>query len=214
MKNITRETVRDFARALIILNEQTTTLEVKNTLRARGYWATQDEVRNLMLDITSADSDIQYIDNGIHRIYRLANQNIQPNSQVSGLDQSANYDSTNKHNYDHRGICSLCGRSAGAIAHFGWTVCQPSTVTTAASNNTLQIAWATTPHNLDRDWDTQPVANYNPLHRDDRPATYLVTDILGRNRYRFKNVTRSEAKQKWATMTGRRFTEARTRKES
>jgi hypothetical protein len=211
MKNITRETVRDFARALIILNNQTTTLEVKNTLRSRGYWATQDEVRNFMLDITSANSDIQYTDNGIHRIYRFANQN----TQVSDLGQNTNYASTNKHHYNNRGICSLCGRSAGAIAYFGWTVCQPSTtVTTAVSSNNVQIAWATTSYNLDQDWDTPPVVNGVTLHRDDRPATYLVTDILGSNRYRFQNVTRSEAKQKWATMTGRRFTEARTRKES
>lgn len=64
MVTLTREAVGKVARALITLNGSTTTLDVKLALRKIGFYATQDEVRYFMLDITSADGDIQYTDGG------------------------------------------------------------------------------------------------------------------------------------------------------
>lgn len=73
MKSLTRDAVGIMARAMIMLNGATTTLEVKNKLRDAGYWATQAQVREFMLDITSNDGDLVYDDsNGVYRVYRFA----------------------------------------------------------------------------------------------------------------------------------------------
>lgn len=60
MKTLTRDDVKKVATALIIINAETTTLEVKRTLRKNGFWATQDQVREFMLDITSKDGELVY----------------------------------------------------------------------------------------------------------------------------------------------------------
>lgn len=71
MRTLTREAVRKHVDNLIENNSETTTLEVKESLRLAGFWAIQHEVRNLMLDITSNDGDIEYIDREKgYRIYR------------------------------------------------------------------------------------------------------------------------------------------------
>jgi hypothetical protein len=71
MVTLTRDAVGKVARALITLNGQTTTLEVKNALRNLGFYAVQTDVRNYMLDILSIDGDLKYDDsNGIYRVYR------------------------------------------------------------------------------------------------------------------------------------------------
>lgn len=66
----TRQDVAKTARELITANGTTTTLDVKNALRANGFWAKQDMVRNAMLDITENDGDIVYRETGNgHREY-------------------------------------------------------------------------------------------------------------------------------------------------
>jgi hypothetical protein len=69
MVTLTREAVRRVATALITLNTYTTTLDVKLALRKLGFSASQDEVRNFMLDITSGTSELVYTDNGTFRTY-------------------------------------------------------------------------------------------------------------------------------------------------
>jgi hypothetical protein len=73
MKTVTREDVKQVALQEISKNGNTTTLDVKNVLRSNGYWVTQEEVRNYMLDITSKDGEIEYIDGPSgYRIYKQA----------------------------------------------------------------------------------------------------------------------------------------------
>jgi hypothetical protein len=73
MKSINRDIVRQYAHALITLNGSTTTLDIKRSLRQRDFWVKQEDVRNLMLDITSKDGDISYTDtNGMFREYKFA----------------------------------------------------------------------------------------------------------------------------------------------
>jgi hypothetical protein len=72
MITLTRDAVGKVARALITLEGETTTLDVKNKLRELGFFAKQDEVRNFMLDITSKDGDVQYVDGPDgYRIYKF-----------------------------------------------------------------------------------------------------------------------------------------------
>lgn len=71
---ITRDSVRLAAMVLINTNGKTTSLEVKKTLRAAGYWAKQDQVREFLLDITENDGDIAYRNNVAgYREYYLKN---------------------------------------------------------------------------------------------------------------------------------------------
>lgn len=70
MLTLTRDVVGRIARALITLEGETTTLDVKNKLRELGFFAKQADVRNFMLDITSNDGDIVYRDSGEgYRVY-------------------------------------------------------------------------------------------------------------------------------------------------
>lgn len=67
---ITKDIVKDVAEDLMEKNGQTTTLEVKDELRNRGYWAVQDEVSNMMFDLGhEEDWDIQNDPTGTHRVY-------------------------------------------------------------------------------------------------------------------------------------------------
>lgn len=47
-KTTDKQAVKDTALELIAANGKTTNLEVKEALRTKGYWATQDEVREFM----------------------------------------------------------------------------------------------------------------------------------------------------------------------
>jgi hypothetical protein len=74
-KTLNRLDVLNMARALITVNGMTTTLEVKNVLRKRGFFATQDMVREFMLDITSKGGEIQYKESGDgYRIYYFVDE--------------------------------------------------------------------------------------------------------------------------------------------
>lgn len=157
MVTLTREDVGRVARALITLNRSTTTLDVKLALRNLGFFATQDEVRNYMLDITSNDGDIVYADAGLgYRTYSFRT----PTVRVTDL-----------------------------------TTAQPTTTTTPAP--VVGVVTVTTAS----------------LHRDDRPANYVVTDRWGGFQRKYVNVSRSQAKRKWEVDTGMPYASARTIKQ-
>lgn len=79
MVTLNRDVVGKVARALITLNGSTTTLDVKLACRKLGFYATQDEVRYFMLDITSADGDLQYSDapnSAGYRVYSFTSSDL------------------------------------------------------------------------------------------------------------------------------------------
>jgi len=82
---LTRNDVRAVAHALMVLNGETTTLDVKEALRKKGFWATQDQVREFMLDVTQKDGDVAYRDdNGQYRVYYLVNAPVATVTVVAG----------------------------------------------------------------------------------------------------------------------------------
>jgi hypothetical protein len=92
MQKLTRNDVREVARALITLNGETTNLDVKQALRKKGFWATQREVREFMLDITAKDSDMQYRDdNGVYRTYFFQT----PDTPTTTISATLSTDPTN-----------------------------------------------------------------------------------------------------------------------
>lgn len=81
-KSITKDAVKEAAEDLIKQNGETTTLDVKNSLRNSGYFAKQDEVSQIMLEIGTEES-WQINNNGIYRIYSF-DQNV---GSISGGNQ-------------------------------------------------------------------------------------------------------------------------------
>lgn len=180
MNTVTREAVGRIARALITLNDSTTTLDVKNALRAKGFWATQATIREFMLDITSKDGDIQYDDsNAMYRVYTFTS----PWARIRLDDDDEDDDD------DLTTSVALPTPTNGL-----WSTSQANT----------QPITVTVTH-------TTPVSR---VHPDDVPADYLVTTNDSRFPHVFQNVTRGEAKHKWALLTGKPYKDARTTKMS
>lgn len=192
MKTVSRDDVRTVAAALIVLNGSTTTLDVKNALRNKGFWVKQEDIRNYMLDITSQDGDIQYKDTGLgYRSYHLKS--------------AANL---NQHTIDPvTFICTSCGRSQGAISHFGWDVCSKSVAGNGSQPGSPIVGTATMA-------STAPVVTRSHRHdaQDNVPADYRVTDDYGRFSMQFFSVTRAQAKASWAKAIGKSYSLARTKK--
>jgi len=67
-KTTTKNDVQVVAQTLIELNGETTTLEVKNELRANDFWATQQIVSTFMQDLKN-EGVIDWRHNGDYRIY-------------------------------------------------------------------------------------------------------------------------------------------------
>jgi hypothetical protein len=65
---LTPESVRDVAMGLMAAHGATTTLEVKNQLRNRGYWALQRDVSRLMRVLADAEGWI-ILSTGRFRVY-------------------------------------------------------------------------------------------------------------------------------------------------
>jgi hypothetical protein len=86
MKTLDREIVKIVAENLLIENGKTTTLEVKNKLRAKNYFALQADISVLLADI-SQEEGWQYEDNGVYRTYRFEND---LKTLLFGLQFSAN----------------------------------------------------------------------------------------------------------------------------
>lgn len=88
---ITKDIVKDVAEELMEENGQTTTLEVKEELRKRGYFAVQKEVSDLMFDLGhEEDWNIQNDPTGTHRVYSNEDTDdddsiftVQPNNNSS-----------------------------------------------------------------------------------------------------------------------------------
>jgi hypothetical protein len=68
MKTLDKTTVLNTAVALITNNGKTTTLEVKEELRKKGYKAFQKEISSYLQDIAS-EENLQATDAGNHKIY-------------------------------------------------------------------------------------------------------------------------------------------------
>lgn len=68
MKNLTKSDVFDVATDLIEENGSTTTLDVKNELRARGFFAKQADVSEHMLAIADSEN-WNFTYTGVHRQY-------------------------------------------------------------------------------------------------------------------------------------------------
>ncbi len=69
MKPLTKNAVHDAAASLMGINEETTTLEVKDLLRKQGYYAKQEDV-SVMMDQLCHEMDWEYHFNGQFRVYR------------------------------------------------------------------------------------------------------------------------------------------------
>jgi hypothetical protein len=184
MVTLSREAVARVARALITLNGSTTTLDVKNALRKLGYFAEQAEVRNLMLDVTSKDGDVQYSDDFVngYRVYSFTTPFPAVDPQALPVASIATI---------NRAIAN------GAQLHVGHTV-------TAQDHTTV----TTTPTPV----VAAPVAP--TVHRDDVPTTYTVKSFAGFFPRTYTNVTRGEAKQRWAKELTLPYSWARTSKQA
>lgn len=73
----TRNVVKMAATTLILASGVTTTLEVKNYLRQRGYLAFQNDISEKMLSIAH-QLGWAYLDNGIFRIYTFPQLGVFP----------------------------------------------------------------------------------------------------------------------------------------
>ena len=71
-KKITQDIVKDKAYALMSKYGKTTTLDVKNALRAEDYWAVQQEI-SAMMDAIQQSEGWDFHANGRHRTYFLVN---------------------------------------------------------------------------------------------------------------------------------------------
>lgn len=69
-KNLTKEVVKNYAQALMLQNDTTTTLDVKEVLRERGYYATQEEISEIMKTLCEEESWC-FTSNGKYKIYWL-----------------------------------------------------------------------------------------------------------------------------------------------
>lgn len=203
-KTLYREIVGEIASALITLNGKTTTLEVKEALRNRGFWAVQEQVREYMLDITSNDGKIQYRDSGLgYREYTFVNTdwnddeddwdddfyNDSDSILSYGTDVTPISFSHNKlpidnadgaeygeHVFTANGTCKYCGNSYNAVTGFDWKDCSKRLVAPPKTGD------------------------------------YLVADVFGRFPRKYRNVTRGQAKHRWAKDTFNHIFAARTRK--
>lgn len=72
MKKLTKEAVCEIAETLIQKNGSTTTLDVKNHLRTRGYEAFQNDVSRFMQDLTTEES-WNFRNNGRYKVYSFGN---------------------------------------------------------------------------------------------------------------------------------------------
>ncbi|MCK9576368.1 MAG: hypothetical protein M0R51_10645, partial [Clostridia bacterium] len=67
-KTLTKADVFDVASDLIETNGSTTTLDIKNELRVRGFFAKQADVSDLMIQVC-AEENYSFSYNGVHRVY-------------------------------------------------------------------------------------------------------------------------------------------------
>lgn len=81
---VEKNDVREVFNELLEDNGITTSVDVKNELRNRGFWATQERVAGFMREI-SAEDGIDFDFNGIYREYLLNSKPVIPNNPYSYL---------------------------------------------------------------------------------------------------------------------------------
>jgi hypothetical protein len=81
-QNLDRADVESVMNDLLNKNGQTTSLEVKEELRNRGFWATQAVVGTTLQEIAE-DNDVPFDFNGVYRTY------YQPGTQMSPTPATA-----------------------------------------------------------------------------------------------------------------------------
>jgi hypothetical protein len=83
MKNLVKSDVYDVALDLIEENGSTTTLDVKNELRTRGFFAKQADVSEFMLEVAAEEKwDFTY--NGVHRVYTIKVASVSNQLKAAG----------------------------------------------------------------------------------------------------------------------------------
>lgn len=224
---LTRDAVGRVARALITLNGETTTLEVKQKLRLLGFYARQDQVREFMLDITSEDGDLVYETRQIPSLLGITEYRVYKFSvPFPEVDVFSKHPGKGWHIFDYKNICGLCGLSKGAVETWNWQCAgkkteigqskwlRDSAHITVINNpgSGVSFGFKMGGQNTTVTHQPNPVTTNTVTHRDDVRTTYTVTDHEGNDYRLFYNVTRSEAKHLWARDTGRKFFEARTHK--
>lgn len=87
MKNLSKADVYDVAIDLIEDNGSTTTLDIKNELRNRGFFAKQADVSEFMLQVADEEGwNFSY--NGVHRVYTMDDGSM--SNQLKNAGKSAN----------------------------------------------------------------------------------------------------------------------------
>lgn len=106
--NITKQDVLAVAADLINKNGSTTTLEVKNALRAANKKAFQTEVSAFMDEITNVDKEFTVLsDNGIYRTYGAVTPTLQPVKLVASNNTTAGSTATQATGYATGAITTL-----------------------------------------------------------------------------------------------------------
>jgi hypothetical protein len=211
MVTLTRDAVGRIARALITLNGETTTLDVKEAARKLGFWATQKEVREYMLDITSENGDILYVTNSVDN-FRTYVFTV-PFPVVDKL-VGVGHDLQVKFGKIFTSVplvrCTKCGCSETAIKSFGWNcttkIDGDAIITTTTSD---KITWVTTN-------DAVVITSQSPISNVEF-GDYWVGDMWNHNGRRYNQVSRGVAKNMWVKEMRRlgfcySFFDARARK--
>lgn len=189
MKTITRDVVREFANSLITLKGSTTNLDVKNALRDRDYFAKQDQVREFMLDITSHDGKIGYVDSGEgYRIYAF-----KPDDAVE----------------------VPLVRASEVVDFLLGNIPMGVTTTNGLGQSVKPVPYGAkhTPGGSSIQYPTDVTIRLNRLHPDNIPADYRVYSVNDTTcEYLYRNMTRGQAKARWALESGKPYADARTEK--
>ena len=90
--SLTDDAVRDAAKDLVTRNGKTTTLEIKQELRKKGYFAVQDDVSAIM-DNEYSNIGMDFVVQSGHRVYSFINTtrsttNTNPTTSLGGLSVS------------------------------------------------------------------------------------------------------------------------------
>jgi hypothetical protein len=183
---VTKEVVAEFFNALLVVNGETTTLDVKRLLRDRGYFATQTHTSALVVEIAE-ENGVEYTDNNTFRVYHRTT-NFVPS--IGKITPSSDHDF--KYRSPQLDVCQKCGTSKVASDHFGWS-CNNSVT---CSNDCVSTSITNIP--------TSDLQNY------------VVTSPNGYYSKTYFGVSRGAAKNQWVHDVGRsmgyRFFDARTMK--
>lgn len=107
MKNLTKADVYDVALDLIEENGSTTTLNVKNELRNRNFYAKQADVSEFMIQIAD-DENWLFTYNGVHRVYKIGSGNsTQSNTSLSNQLKNTGKQKSATNSFTKNGVSGL-----------------------------------------------------------------------------------------------------------